>query len=602
MNLVRLALTWLAVLMIGLLLGRSETVERVDLQLYDSQLQLLRDSDHRPEGAPVALVGIDERTVESITPPMALWHAELGELILAMSQAGARIVGVDLILPDRSFNDFLQRDHDRSLLTGMLAARRAGMPVIFGRTVNESGQLLPMFPKFVAIMGQDGFGMVNQFQESDGVVRQFYHDRFQEVTGLHTLAGQMARKTDITDRSGWIDFSVGPDIGYTSLIDVLEWYRDGDSERLQRAFAGKAVFVGGVLPFVDRHFQPVVLANWENPPNPYAPGVLLHMQVYRALSADRMLDPVPAWVDALLLGLAAALVFLGNRPLLAAMVLLLYSAAVVAGSTALFVQGWRLGIAPVLMTALLGWLVRAALDAWSNIREKQRMRDAFGGYVSPQILKEIMAGSISPELGGESRRICLLFADICGFTTLSETNDAEHVLGLLNRYFDRVTPAIHEYGGTLDKYMGDGIMAFFGAPQEMDRPGHAAFQAACKMHEGLAELNRELVAEGHAPLQIGVGLGLGNAIVGHVGAQSRFEYSAIGDAVNVAARIEGLTRPLDCRIALTESVAEQLDETERRELIAFGMQQIKGHAPVEVYGWGLNDQSVSTPQTAVEAS
>ncbi len=581
--------------MLGAAVSLSPPARRLDLQVYDVQQRLVRQYLATPAAAGVALIGIDEATVKAIDAPMALWHPQLAQVINAAVAGQAAVVGFDLVLPERSFDQFLGRANDQPLMQAILAARRSGVPVIFGRTLSASGKLFEVLPKFKAVLGPAGFGMVLQVQEVDAVVRRYFDDRYVEALGLNTLVGQMARATDIEVSNGWIDYAVGESIDYVPMSRIIEWQQAGNSAALKEALGGKAVFVGGVLPFEDRHTQPLVLAGWEN--NLYAPGVLIHMQAYRSLASKRMLKGSSwIWYAGVLL-MAACLVLMRDRPLITFAVMLLTMALAFALSTWVYVAGWRLSSVPLGLTAVLALIIGASRDAWSNLRDKQRMRSAFGGYVSPQILSEILEGNLSPELGGESREICLLFADLMGFTTLSETNDAEYVLTLLNRYFDRVTPAIHAHDGTLDKYMGDGIMAFFGAPKDHPNPAQAGFDAARMMLTQLDEFNLELAEEGLPALRAGVGLGIGQAIVGHVGAQSRFEYSAIGDTVNVSARIEGLTRHLNCRIALTGKVAALLTPEDQQSLRSFGPQKIKGHTAIEVFGWG-ELESNAAPATA----
>ena len=152
----------------------------------------------------------------------------------------------------------------------------------------------------------------------------------------------------------------------------------------------------------------------------------------------------------------------------------------------------------------------------------------------------------------------MLFADIRGFTTLSEGLAPQAVIALLNRYFEQVNQAIHGAGGTISCFMGDGVMAIFGAPQSMEKPSVAAFAAARVMLEALQGLNAELQAEGRAPIAIGIGLHVGEAIVGHLGSQARHDYSAIGDAVNVASRIEGLTKELGHPVICSQAVVDEL--------------------------------------------
>ncbi|MEM9532806.1 MAG: adenylate/guanylate cyclase domain-containing protein [Pseudomonadota bacterium] len=588
------------VLCVGVVAGLlmlTPTMKRVDLQIFDLTLRTARDLTPQPGAGGVTLIGIDEETVAGIEAPMALWHESLAQLVDTLSAAGARVAGFDLVLPERSYDRFLGRDNDRVLAQSILSARRQGLSVFFGRTLSDGGQLYGVLPRFQAVLGRDGFGMVLQVQELDAVVRRFYDDRYLEALGLNTLVGQMARASDVPVTNGWIDYAVGDPVEYVSMQEVLALAASGDRGRLQSLFQDQVVFVGVVLPFEDRHLQPLVLAGWEN--NRYAPGVLIHLQAYRALAADRMLPGVPAWVYGLVMALGAALVLVRDRPLITLGLLVFTVGAALAAAWLTFAAGWRFSPLPMMLAASCGWLASAFRDAWANLKEKQRMRSAFGGYVSPQILSEILSGNLTPDLGGEDREICLLFADLIGFTSLSESEDAERVLTLLNRYFDRVTPAIHHFEGTLDKYMGDGIMAFFGAPKALANPAQAGFDAARDMLKELDVLNEELAAEGIAPLNAGVGLGIGRAIVGHVGARSRFEYSAIGDAVNVSARIEGLTRGLNCRIALTDEVAGRLREEDREQLKAFGTQNIKGHTAIGVWGWGtLNADAPVHPKAA----
>ena len=592
---------WLVVLLGAILLSETPAIQRLEFQLYDAQLAYLRANFPKQTTVKVALIGIDEATVSALEAPLALWQPELGIVIDAAQTAGAQVIGFDIALPDRSFDAFLGRKHDQPLLQAMVRAAKGDskMPVVFGRTLKHDGTLRGVNRRFQAILGADGFGLVQQVQELDGVVRRYVDDAYFDQLGLYPLVGQMARRIGQTTASGWIDYSIGEAISYVPMVQVLQWQRawanNGDQQaraRLVEQFSGKVVFFGGVLAFEDRHFQPVILADWDNN-NPYAPGVLIHMQAFRSLASGGLVQNLPVALMVLLFALAAGFVFVGERPVYGLLAALMFSVLVLIGSTLLFTQGYRLPMAPLVLTAMFGWLLKSLINAVSNLQEKQRLRSAFSGYVSPAILKDILSGGIRPELGGESRDICVLFADIIGFTSFSESNKAEEVLTMINRYFDRVTPVVHDCGGTLDKYMGDGLMAFFGAPQDLASPACLGFEAACKMHQALEQLNLELDAEQSPRINIGIGLSFGPAVVGHVGARSRFEYSAIGDSVNVAARVEGLTRKLHCKVIVTGTVYDALPEQEREQLFELGEQALKGHTPVALYGWGRLEEIAS---------
>ena len=154
---------------------------------------------------------------------------------------------------------------------------------------------------------------------------------------------------------------------------------------------------------------------------------------------------------------------------------------------------------------------------------------------------------------------------------------------MLNRYFEEVTLAIHAEGGTVNCFMGDGIMATFGAPKSMDNPAVTAFAAARRILKILPALNRSLQSEGIEPLSIGIGLNVGEAVVGHVGSRSRHDYSTIGDTTNVASRLEGLTKELGYPLVCSSAVVEALEFPEG--FVSLGERAIKGRSAMEVYGW-----------------
>jgi len=198
-------------------------------------------------------------------------------------------------------------------------------------------------------------------------------------------------------------------------------------------------------------------------------------------------------------------------------------------------------------------------------------------------MDEILAGRVRPELGGTSRFVCVMFSDIRGYTTRSEDMSPEEVIRFLNRYFEQIVALIHERGGSVTSFMGDGIMAVFGAPNALENPGREAFEAGRKMLQHVARLNEQLRSEGQAPIDIGIGLHAGEAVIGHVGSSARHDYTAIGDVINVASRLESLTKDAGFRMVVSQVVAARLGESE--SLRALGPMAIKGHSPVDVYGY-----------------
>jgi class 3 adenylate cyclase/CHASE2 domain-containing sensor protein len=530
----------------------------------------------------VVLIGIDETTERRYPEPHALWHRHLGAAFEALALAEPRAVGVDISLPDRSF-DAVQPGGDAALIKGIVLLRRS-RPLVLGLTVQGDGSLRPIHAPFQTALGAQGVGLVQWQVDPDGVVRRF-DERFSGHREAEpTLVGQLARALNRPVGSGWLDYRHAAPVPYVPFQQVVDWHRNGQTDALRRAFAGKVVLVGSVLPFVDRHFQVVDLNGWGEDNRRFAPGVLLHVQALRNLLGAGPLGDVPRPVVMALVVICALLgSLLGQRVRLGAAALAAALAALAATVVGTFLKGAFLPPALPMAGLVAGYLVRIV---WGTVRRQQesaRLKRVFGGNVSPPILKEILAGRIAPGLAGERAFLCVLFSDVRGYTTLSEGREPEAIIGVLNRYFDRMAPEVHAFGGSVDSYMGDGIMAHFGHPGTVANPCQAAFEASQAMLEALHELNRELAAEGHPELRIGIGLHAGDAVVGYIGSKERHEYTAIGDTVNVASRVEGLTKDAGHPLVMTEAVAERLDG--RETLIPLGPRALKGHTPMPVFGW-----------------
>jgi class 3 adenylate cyclase len=234
----------------------------------------------------------------------------------------------------------------------------------------------------------------------------------------------------------------------------------------------------------------------------------------------------------------------------------------------------------------------ALLRTATRMRERRRLRQSFSGYVGPVVMEEILSGRLSPETGGEQRYVCVMFSDIRGHTARSEAMKPTELLAFLNRYFDGVVSIVHEHGGTVVCFLGDGIMVVFGAPQRLDNPCDAGFRAAQAMLANLGAVNARLRSEGLAPIDIGIGLHAGEAVIGHIGARQRHEYAAIGDVTNVAARLESSTKDTGYRLVISQEVASRLDS--RAGLVPLGSLSLKGHTPVEAHGFDV----VTAPATA----
>ena len=215
-----------------------------------------------------------------------------------------------------------------------------------------------------------------------------------------------------------------------------------------------------------------------------------------------------------------------------------------------------------------------------GLRERDKLRVTMGKYMTEEVLEHVLAGEV--ELGGKTLELTILFCDLRDFTTLSEKKTAQQIVALLNEYFTQMVDCVMAEGGVVDKYIGDNIMAVFGAPVTRPDDAKRAVRAAIRMRAALAKLNDSFAERGLDRLRFGIGLHSGEVVAGNIGSARRMEYTVIGDAVNVASRLESKTKELATDILLSEATRERLDESITTELI--GEVHVKGRAePVQIY-------------------
>lgn len=581
----RLAVGWVSLACVVILLASFRVTQLLDLRLLDVQFKILRSLRPIEPVREVALVGVDEKTLDSFPEPIALWHKHFGELLLALTQANPAAVGLDIVLPDRSYENVLSGS-DRELLRGLIMARQS-YPLVLGLTIDAAGRPRPVFPPFLTAAGSDATGFVLVSHDPDNIVRRFdsYVDADAKVM---TFVGQIAHRLGLQPDSGMIDYSVGAALDYIPMHELLNAYRIGDMTAFRSRLEGKVVLVGPVLPLEDRALQPVLLAKWEQGKRD-APALLVHAQAIRSIGSG-LIHQVPSAVPALLALLGTVLWFFATSPPRTILLLAVLSAGVLGMSLWLVAHQSFLPVGIVLFGLWSAALARLLFEGLRRLRQRRQLRGALAGYVGPQIVEEVMSGRLAPGLGGRRALICVVFADIRGFTPRSETMTPEGVVDLLNRYFEEVIDCVHRHQGTVAQLMGDGLMAFFGAPNALENPSHAAFAAAQEMFQRLDALNTRLRIDNIDPIEIGVGLNTGPAIVGHVGAKTRHEYTATGDVVNVAARLEGLTKDLGFPLLCSETVRAQLPE--QTAFVLLGTHKIKGHSSMPVYGWRPGEKRI----------
>jgi adenylate cyclase len=419
--------------------------------------------------------------------------------------------------------------------------------------------------------GAIGAGAVNAFRDDDGVTRRL--PLAIEMGGRHYMALGLAVALYELGKQGATRYIVGDDtltaagrelplttaasipldvlgkgrLPYVSAADVLA----GTAPRA--ALDGKLVFVGMTYASYDKVQTPL---------DKVADGVELHATLTENILANRLLhlaSPLATIIATLLLCgivIAAQQRRIRRRAWVPPLIALGAMAVYVLVAHAAFSRGSILALAPpITMTALV--LAAANIGGLATEgREKAHLRAVFSQYVSKTVVDRIIADPARAKLGGERKELTVLFSDIRGFSAFAEGMGPEALASFLGEYLTPMTELVLESGGTLDKYIGDAVMAIWAAP--VDVPDHAAraCEVALRMQEALVGLNKKWQAEGKPAVAIGVGINTGPMSVGNMGTPARFDYTVLGDQVNLGARLEALTKEYGVDILVGEATAK----------------------------------------------
>lgn len=561
------ALLAAAVFVLGGFLSRQ-----YETRVYDLKTRLTS----RPAPPDVVLAKIDQGSLDFYSREFGIgwpWPRSLyARAVDYLAFAGARAVILDMVFSEASYPD-----EDEWLARSLRASGRVFLPLFFLKGKgDDSGverfalEAPPVPPRLERRDGRvqqqlgplrdaaRGGGNAQDDPERDGVYRRlrlFVGHRGRVfpslalAAALHADPGLDLKRVPFAADGGLnLRFYRGGsfrDYAISELIQSQVRRQAGEEPVLPPAeLRGKIVVIGATAT--------ALLDNRATPVNPVSSGFELHATaVANLLHGDfvRVLDPRLQWLLVLLL-IALLNLFLSRlrtlpRQLLAALAAVL---AALAGNVLLFRAGIDLDFIP-LLAALASVTGYDAFQRYQQVRrEKKFIEKAFKGYMSDSLLAEIMKNPRGLHLGGEKKRVTVFFSDLAGFTTLSEKLPAEEVVRVLNTYLERMTSIIIAEGGFVNKFEGDAIMAFWGAPLADGRQAARAMHAALRCQEDLLALNDEFAAAGLPRLGMRVGINSGEVIVGNIGSRQRFEYTVIGDAVNLASRLEGINKQYGTRI------------------------------------------------------
>jgi adenylate cyclase len=394
-------------------------------------------------------------------------------------------------------------------------------------------------------------GIINFLEDGDGVGRRYWVAMPAYGWMLPSLPARVARGLAyaVPDQESIVLGWRGAE-GSFPRVSFADLYEDFDrKKRLRPAdeLKDKIVVVGvSAAALGDLRVTPISTIH---------PGAEILATAIDNLKNQRWMSRAPDGAQMALAAVLLALIFaafrLGRNAIETGVALAVVSAALLGAQYAALISNLLLPVTVPLMFAWVLYFFNAMLAYLREKRAREQAVRLFSRFLNPDVVRQIVdQGETVESLSGKTREISILFSDIRGFTTLSETRPPQEIVALLNRYFSRQVGVVFRHGGTLDKFIGDCIMAFWGAPLEDPRHAEHAVAAALEMEQALLDFRKEL-GEAGGDFDVGIGIHSGPAVVGFIGAEQKLDYTAIGDSVNLASRIEGLTKEAHSRILVS---------------------------------------------------
>ena len=512
--------------------------------------------------------------------------------------------GITVLMPDPDIrdqrNDFILRNslQQRPGVLAYAASTQAtdgGPHVGTGQIGEDPTQWLYNYPGILRqtpalAESAEGVGVITSAPEVDGVVRRLpvvvaSQDKLYPSFALEMLrvgVGDPSYQIKTTETGvEWIRIPNYPNIntdanGRVWITSNVKFYRQSAAEFLREPMEGAAFVIFGVT--AEGVVNPVPTAGGSVYPHELQANVLHHL--------INGTSPVqPAWSE--MVELLAALiiviliVFTASNVYLSVPIFLTNIGGLMYGSWYAYQSSYLIDASGTLVVAFLFWTIVTFRNFIQQYFMRMEIKKQFGTYVSPDLVKKLQKDPSLLRLGGETKRLTFLFSDIRGFTPISEKyqSNPQGLTELINRFLDNQTEIILKHGGTIDKYMGDCIMAFWNAPLEIEEQERKATECVLEMREALGELNERLREEGLDQINTGAGINTGLAVVGNFGSSNRFDYSVLGDSVNLAARLESSCKTYDTDLIISEySLVDGYDYTFLDEVTVKGKSE-----PVKIY-------------------
>jgi adenylate cyclase/guanylate cyclase len=608
-----------------------------------------------PVASPTVVVAIDEESYRAAPfkgSPTLTWTSEIGRVLGAIVDGGAKVVGFDVVMPtsleqsEIPFGDGVLGDKvrgfDRDFLRALASASNAGK-VVLGEVLRDDQPIRPSQGQRIAVRQQQNIRPLNVYTDSDDAVRRvpltFPGGGAAQLPGMALELASRALKTapefapdGAVTLAGYripgevantmtVNFEGGADdIPTFSFADLRFCATGNEKDYFRRWFDGKVVIFGTVLDAEDRRLTSKRFATGRE--GARAPrctaetrpvnvgfkrssiaGVYIHATAVNNLirqDAAIELGGLPIFLIAALVAAFAATAARLVKPISAALIYVASTALAVAGAAVAFNHALVIPVAEPFLAGLAALGAMVAYRFAVSDKDRRLLANSFALYLAPDVIDRMLRLNKLPELGGENRNVTIFFSDIEGFSRIAEKMPAHDLMHLMNEYLSEMTDIIERHGGYVDKYIGDSIVALFGAPA--DDPNHAAnaARAALDCSARLAELNRDSATFRDCKLAQRIGINSGEALVGNFGSRKRFNYSVMSDAVNLASRLEGANKFYGTSIIVSETtVAIAGDAFTWRELDTI---RVKGRTQaLRVYELAVLSAHLAAPQAALIA-
>gem|GEM_PF-2432031 len=614
-----------------LLFGSTASYRYFNNKIYDTLFHA-RDAVFPVDrsGFPSVIVGIDRTTLEAYPEPVMFWDRELAGAVEAVSRAKAGAIGFDILhlasVESKRHNFGKMRlgevllSKPESVLPYAIDGDVIAFPVYVTRRYREmfgvSGILSTSAKlKLMALAERTkgvSFGFANLSYDEDGIVRETILYDYSAGTHVESFPLRIYMRYAVAVKSKKIvrsntavyaeDMKVpsmirinyaGPP-GSVPMVPLVELNAHlDDGEYLRKKFRGKVVIFGAYDPSMgDIHNTPYISSGAGKTRGMYGSEILAN--AVDTLARGRFISGTGSAAAAVIslvfvfLGILVSRRRIGNALAVFAIVLGLSSAV----SFILFVS-MDYVLSPLPCVGLsAGFFFGYLYSHYLLGRDRNLLQSTLKSYLDPAIVDRVISESGTEILKGRRREVTVMFADIRNFTTLSENKPSpEDVVGILNIYLPAMSSVIRSYEGCVDKFIGDGIMAFWNAPHDVDNHAEKAVHCAREMMRRLSDVNSEAISLGliDENLAIGIGIHTGIAVVGNIGSEVKHDYTAIGDTVNTASRLEGKTKELGFPIVISEMVRAEIRRESGIRFDAAGTVQVKGKSKkIRVYGVRYN--------------